>query len=92
MMRRLITENIAALEDGRDYKTTERATRVDGVVATYTRDSVMAIPQRDEDETELRKSFGRELSTLVFDAAKQSPTQARSFFADAIRRFIEPYR
>jgi len=92
MMRRLITENIAALEDGGDYKTTERADRVDGSVATYTRDSVMAIPQRSEDESELRQNFGRELSTLVFEAAKQSPTQARDFFAAAMKRFIEPYR
>jgi len=92
MMRRLINENIAALEDGRDYKTTERAKQIDGVVATYTRDSVMAIPLHNEDETELRKTFGRELSALVFDAAKQSPAQARAFFTDAMRRFIEPYR
>jgi len=92
MMRRLITENIEALEQGEDYKTTERASKVDGVVATYTRDSVMAIPQRNEDESELRKTFGRELSALVFDASKKSPAQARAFFADAMRRFIEPYR
>lgn len=52
----------------------------------------MAIPRRNEDESELRKTFGRELSALVFEAAKQSPAKARSFFADAMRRFIEPYR
>ena len=92
MMRRLITENIEALEDGEDYKTTECASQIDGAVATYTRDSVMAIPQRYEDETELRQTFGRELSTLVFEAAKQSPAQAGDFFTDAMKRFIEPYR
>jgi nitrite reductase/ring-hydroxylating ferredoxin subunit len=92
MMRRLITENIEALEQGEDSKTIERAKQVDGVVATYTRDSVMAIPQRSEDESELRKAFGHELSALVFDAAKQSPTQARAFFSDAMKRFIAPYR
>jgi nitrite reductase/ring-hydroxylating ferredoxin subunit len=92
MMRRLITENIEALENGDSFKTIERADRVDGVVATYTRDSVMTIAQRDEDETELRQTLGREIATLVFAAAKKPLQLAGDFFAQELERLLERYR
>jgi len=92
MMRRLITENIDALAGGEDYKTIERARKTAGVLATYTRDSVMKVTPRDDDETELRREFGRRISALVLDAAGMEHDQARAFFADELARFIEPYR
>jgi len=88
MMRRLITENIDALANGESCKTVERADKVDGVLATYTRDSVMTIPQRDDDETALRQEFGREISTMVFAAANQPWTQSREYFAERLAEFI----
>jgi hypothetical protein len=42
-LRRLITENIDALQNGEDFRTIEQADKIDGIVATYTRDSVMTI-------------------------------------------------
>jgi len=92
MMRRLITENIQALENGEDFKTIEQADRIDGVVATYTRDSVMTIAQRDEDETELRQSLAREIAALVFAAAKKPLRLADDFFARKLERLLERYR
>ncbi|MCP4767478.1 MAG: hypothetical protein GY875_14530 [Gammaproteobacteria bacterium] len=92
MMRRLITENIDALADGEDYKTIERARKIAGVLATYTRDSVMKITPRDDDETELRREFGSRISALVLDAADMEHDQARAFFTDELARFIEPWQ
>ena len=92
MMRRLITENIDALEAGEDYRTIERAHKIEGVLSTYTRDSVMAISEREDDESELRREFGERVSALVFEAAAKNHEQAREFFAGELARFIEPYR
>jgi nitrite reductase/ring-hydroxylating ferredoxin subunit len=92
MMRRLITENIEALENGGSYKTIEQADRVDGVLSTYTRDSVMTIPQRNDDETELRQSLGGEIAALVFAAAKKPLQLAGDFFAKELERLLERYR
>ena len=92
MMRRLITENIDALADGEDYRTIERAQKTEGVLATYTRDSVMTVPQRDDDETELRREFGNRVSALVFEAASKAHDCARDYFSGELARFIEPYR
>jgi nitrite reductase/ring-hydroxylating ferredoxin subunit len=92
MMRRLITENIDALADGEDYRTIERAQKTEGVLATYTRDSVMTVPQRDDDETELRREFGNRVSALVFEAASKAHDRARDYFSGELARFIEPYR
>lgn len=88
MMRRLITENIDALTNGESCKTIELADKVDGVLATYTRDSVMAIPQRDDDETALRQEFGREISKMVFAAANTPWTRAREYFAERLAEYI----
>jgi hypothetical protein len=88
MMRRLITENIDALEDGGDYRTIERARKTGGVLATYTRDSVMTVPEREDDETELRREFGKRISALVFDAAEREHSQAREFFSAELSRLI----
>jgi len=92
MMRRLITENIDALAGGDDYITIEGAAKIDGVLATYTRDSVMRIPLGDEDETALRQEFGAAISALVFAAAKQSLQRSREFFTTRLAQFIGPYR
>jgi nitrite reductase/ring-hydroxylating ferredoxin subunit len=92
MMRRLITENIDALTDGDDYITIEGAAKIDGVLATYTRDSVMRIPPGDEGETALRQEFGVAISALVFAAAKQSLQHSREFFTTRLAQFIEAYR
>ncbi len=92
MMRRLITENIDALATGGDFKTIETADKIDNVLATYTRDSVMAIPSNEDDETVLRKTFGAEISALVFAAAKLPLAEAAQFFSDRLERFLQPYR
>jgi len=92
MMRRLISENIEALERGDSYKTIERADKVEGVIATYTRDSVMTISQHDIDETELRKKLGSAIAELVFAAAKKPLRGASSFFSQELRRLLERYR
>jgi nitrite reductase/ring-hydroxylating ferredoxin subunit len=92
MMRRLITENINALENGEEYKTIERARKTKGVLSTYTRDSVMTVATREGDETALRREFGDRISALVFDAASLEHDRARQFFSDELARFIEPYR
>ncbi len=92
MLRRLITENIEALENAEACTTIERAATVDEVLATYTRDSVMTIAQRDDDETELRQTFGREVAALVFAAATRPLGSARDFFAEELTRFTSPYR
>jgi nitrite reductase/ring-hydroxylating ferredoxin subunit len=92
MMRRLITENIDALQNGEDFKTIECADKVDGVLATYTRDSVMTIPQQESDETSVKQLFGKEISALVFEAAKLSLGNAKDFFAEQLAIFTRPYR
>ena len=92
MLRRLISENIDALENAEACTTIERAATVDGVLATYTRDSVMTIAQRDDDETELRQTFAREVAALVFAAAGKPLGSARDFFAEKLARFTSPYR
>lgn len=91
MLRRLITENIDALANGDAYKTIELAHKVDGVLATYTRDSVMQIPPC-EDETELRREFGREISAMVFAAAKKPWREARDYFAERLTEFVARQR
>ena len=92
MMRRLITENIDALQNGEGFKTIEQADKIDGIVATYTRDSVMTIAQRDSDETEFRQTLGREIAALVFAAAKKPLKLADDFFARELKRLLERYR
>ena len=92
MMRRLISENIAALAEGRDYTTIERAEQVDGVVPTYTRDTVMRMPPRDADEDELMRSFGKALAALVFEAAKQPVATCRDYFSSGLDEFLAAYR
>ena len=51
MMRRLITENIESLVEGEGVKTIENAEKVDDVLTTYTRDTVMSIKQTESDES-----------------------------------------
>lgn len=92
MMRRLITENIDALQNGEGFKTIEQADKIDGIVATCTRDSVMTIAQRDTDETELRQSLAHEIAALVFAAAKKPLKLADDFFARELKRLLERYR
>ena len=92
MLRRLITENIDALAAGEDYKTIERAARIDGVVPTYTRDSVMRVPKTDEDDRALMKTFGKQVSQLVFDAAEHPVGSNRDHFSKELQAFLEPYR
>ena len=92
MMRRLISENIDALAAGRDYTTIERAEQVDGIVPTYTRDTVMRIPPREEDESELMRTFGKAVSGLVFDAAKRPIASNREAFSAALDEFLAAYR
>ena len=92
MMRRLITRNIDALAAGEDYTTIERAEQVDGVVPTYTRDSVMHRPPVDTDETELMRHFGKSVSALVFDAAKRPWRENRAWFGEQLVKFLKSSR
>ena len=64
MMRKLIRDNIAAVREGGDGVTVDRGKRVDGVVPTYTQDTVMTIPAPSGDRAMMR-AVGGEVSRLV---------------------------
>jgi nitrite reductase/ring-hydroxylating ferredoxin subunit len=92
MMRRLITENIDAVKAGESFKTIETAGQVDGQVSTYTRDTVMNIPARTDDESSLMKTFGQSISSLVFDAATYPPDKAKQAFSKGLNTFLKDHQ
>ncbi|MFK7944772.1 MAG: Rieske 2Fe-2S domain-containing protein [Paracoccaceae bacterium] len=65
MLRRIIKQNIEAVRDGSAFKAPEQATKVDGYVPTYTRDTVVVRPQTDKDESDLLKAFGERVWALT---------------------------
>jgi len=90
MMRKIIRENIRALDAGDDYVTLERAVKVDGVVPTYTQDSVVTISPRDDDRTFMRE-IGHRVNDVVFDGANLPDDAREREFTAKLREIWQSY-
>ena len=92
MLRRLIRESIGAVRDGGDYTTLERAPRVDGVVPTFTQDTVMSFPTpRGEDRAMLREA-GRQIWQAVLDSTSRPEAQREDCVAARAREFVAAHQ
>lgn len=87
MMRKLIRDNIAAVREGGDGVTVDRAKRVDGVVPTYTQDTVMTIPAPSGDRAMMRK-VGGEVSRLVLAGADLLADRREAAFKEKLAALV----
>lgn len=78
MMRRLVRDGIRAVRDGNSYTSLPR--KVDGVVPTFTQDSVITRPpvQGLDDEKVLRE-YGKRFAPIVIDSAASDPAERRAY-------------
>ena len=87
MMRKLIRDNIAAVREGGDGVTVDRAKRVDGLVPTYTQDTVMTIPAPSGDRAMMRK-VGGEVSRLVLAGADLPADRREAAFKEKLAALV----
>lgn len=91
MMRKIIRENIEAVRDGRDYVSLDRSPRVDGVVPTYTQDTVMTIPPRNGDDRNMMREVGDGVSQLVFESAGVPASRREAVFKEKLAAVVTRY-
>ena len=87
LMRRIIRENIRALAAGEDFVTLERAKKVAGVVPTYTQDTVLTIPPKDDDRA-LMREVGRQVNDVVFEGADRPDADRERDFAARLKEIV----
>ena len=87
MMRKIIRENIRALAAGEDYVTLERAKKVDGVVPTYTQDTVATIRPTNDDRA-LMRDVGKQVNEVVSASADYSDTDRERVFAEQLQGIV----
>ena len=87
LMRRIIRENIRAVAAGEDFLTLERAKKVAGVVPTYTQDTVLTIPPKDDDRA-LMREVGRQVNDVVFEGADRPDADRERDFAARLKEIV----
>ena len=87
MMRKLIRDNIAAVREGGDGVTVDRAKRVDGVVPTYTQDTVMTLPAPSGDRAMMRE-IGGEVSRLVLAGTDLPADRREAAFEEKLAALV----
>ena len=91
MMRKIIRDNIQAVCDGSNYVSIDRIPRVDGVVPTYTQDTVMKIPQRNGDDRAVMREVGDEVSQLIFNSADVPDSVREASFEEKLAAVVTQY-
>lgn len=91
MLRRIIRENIRAVRDGKDYVAIERIEKVDGIVPTYTQDTVVTIPQTNEDDRALMREVRDKVAKIVFDTAGIAEGERTGVFAGRLAEMMKDY-
>jgi hypothetical protein len=91
MLRRIIRENIHAVRDGEDFISVDRSPRVDGVVPTYTQDTVVTLPPAKGDDRAMMREVGDKVSQLVFDGANLPALDRDSEFGEKLASVVRTY-
>lgn len=91
MMRKIIRENIQAVAEGKDFVSVDRSPKVDGVVPTYTQDTVMTIPPANGDDRNMMREIGDKVSRLVFESANLSRADRETAFAENLTSVVRTY-
>ena len=92
MLRRLIRENIAAVRGGGDYTTLERAPQVDGVVPTFTQDTVMSVPTPHGEDRVMLREAGRQIWQAVLESTSRPEAQREGHVANRAREIVAAHR
>ena len=91
MLRKIIRENIQAVRDGRDFLSIDRTATVDGVVPTYTRDTVVSVPPKNGDDRVMMREIGDKVAQLVFETAKLAPSDRTAAFSEKLEAVVQSY-
>lgn len=91
MMRAIIRENMHAVRDGEDFITLEHADKVDGIVPTYTQDTVVKIPPNGGDDRALMRKIGRKVSDIVLESARFAEPVREARFAHALAEMMKTF-
>ena len=91
MMQKILRENIQAVAEGKDFVSVDRSPKVDGVVPTYTQDTVMTIPPANGDDRNMMREIGDKVSRLVFESANLSRADRETAFAENLTSVVRTY-
>ena len=91
MLRKIIRDNIQAVRDGNEFVSVDRSSKVDGVVPTYTQDTVVTIPPKNGDDRSMMREVGDKVSRLVFDSANLADPDRETAFAEKLAAVVQSY-
>ena len=91
MLRKVIRENIRAVRDGKDYIAMERVEKVDGIVPTYTQDTVVTIPPTNADDRALMRGVRDKVAQIVYDSRAVAEGERHAFFAGRLAEMMKDY-
>ncbi|MDA0262368.1 MAG: Rieske 2Fe-2S domain-containing protein [Proteobacteria bacterium] len=91
MMRKIIRENIQAVRDGKEYVSVDRSPRINGVVPTYTQDTVVTIPPQNGEDRVMMREIGDKVTQLIFAGAKLEAADRATRFNQELAAIVQSY-